>query len=127
MSSGLPGALEAVCGLLSEPATSVAGTLGDVVEEQTSALRVRPSDEHFSDAYVVHDHGEVTHVDLTLSASIDVLTGAFGDYTEAPQLDWDRPRKLLFNAGPCTLIAQADAEDNVSAVTIRRDGQRPTA
>ena len=116
-------AIDGVCRLVAgDPsAAGVARELGDVIEEQTSALEVRPRDERFPDVYVVHDDGEVSHVDLGLRepAPLDDFAQAFGDSREAPRRA-HRPRQLLFEAGACTIIASV-SDEHVSEATVRRD------
>jgi hypothetical protein len=128
----LPEAIDGICRALAgdgPQAADVARGLGDVVEEQSNALRVRPRDELFSDAYVVHERGgDVAHVDLELRrpGSLDVLAAAFGEYTEPPRLHWDSPRAIIFEVehAACAVIArvvEGSAGSTVTGVTVRRD------
>jgi hypothetical protein len=129
VAEGLTDALNDVCRLLSGEAraAAVARALGEVVEEQSNALRVRPHHEHFRGAYVVHDRdGDVEHVELELRRPLplDVLGAAFGHYTEPPRIHWDSPRKFIFDAehGACSVIARVeDVGGTADSVTIRRD------
>lgn len=114
-----------VCRLISaDPhAETVAGALGEVVDRQLSAVEVRPDDAHFDDVLVVHDDdGTVDYIDLTLhdAASLEEFATVFGEYSEAPRVDYDRPRSLLFYRDDLAVIARV-AEDRVSVVTVRRD------
>ena len=124
--SALTDAIEAICRQVSgDPsADAVASELGDVVERQENALQVRPRDEHFDGAFIVHeDDGTLSHVELTLSepAPLEELVAAFGEYREAPRLQPRRPRQLVFAVPGGAVIAVADRSDSVSGVTVRRD------
>jgi hypothetical protein len=122
--TALTDALGEVCRLVcADPtAAAVARALGEVLDEQEDAVQVRPRDEHFDDAYVVHeDDGEVLHIDLTLRepAPLADLESAFGAPRTVPRRP-RRPPQRLFTVGDCTVIVSV-ADDTVSAVTVRRD------
>ena len=127
--SRLTEAIDGLCRALAgdgPQAADLARELGDVVEEQRSALRVRPRDALFSDAYVVHERGgDVAHVELALRrpAALDALSAAFGEYTEPPRVHWDSPRTVIFEVqeAGCAVIARVGEGDAVTGVTVRRD------
>lgn len=122
--SELTDAIDAICRLLSTgpSAATVASELGEVVEEQVSAIEVRPRDQRFGDTYVIHDEdGAVMHVDLALRdpSSLDELARAFGEYREG-RWRYPAPQQFLFKVPGCTVIARVKA-DAVFAVAVRRD------
>ncbi len=132
MTPGLKDAIERLCASLSgatAAADDIAREVGDVVERQDGALRVRPRDERFSDAYIVTEaDGEVAHVELELRApgSLDALAVAFGEYTTPPALHPGERRAVFYVERPsqpatCAVIARLARAGTVTGVTIRRD------
>ena len=122
--SALTDAIGEVCRLLStDPGAAGRGARArGVIEEQTEALQVRPRDEHFDDAYVVHEHdGKVTHVDSPCgsrrrSTSSARRSGPTGRSARVPTA-----RGSSCSTVPGGDLIASAAEDSVSGVTVRRD------
>ncbi len=108
----LPQALEQVCGVLGSAAPGAA--------DVEAAAR----EAGFEDVGVVETgDGILSHVDLGLEqpVSLEELRAAFGEPTEPPRLHYDRPRTLIFRLLTCAVIARVSEDDEVIALTLRRD------